>query len=184
MQIVRLLLAAGLLVALATQSGANASLFESFNGRWHRVTPDEDGGRLSAIDAAVADMSWLMRGVAAPILRRSTVPPPRYLFELIPAGIAMAGREPVPRPLVLDGVERRVESDRGAVIVSAVQLEDAIETRWKTSQAHGSTTFRLADSGATLVVENVMQITALSGVQPIRYEARFARTPQVASPPE
>ena len=184
MRIVGPLLAGSLLALLSTQSAANPSLFESFGGRWQRVTPDEDDERLSAIAAAVADMSWLMRGVAAPILRRSTVPPPHYLFELQPAGIAMASRDRPLRLLVLDGVERSVDGDRGTVIVSAVQLENAIETRWKTDQAHGSNTFRLDDGGTTLVVESVMQITALSGVQPIRYQVRFARTPQVASPPE
>ena len=96
----------------------------------------------------------------------------------------MASRDRELRPLKLDGVERSVESGRGLVTVSAQEREDAIETRWRTDQAEGSNIFRLADDGTTLVVESVMQITAISGVKLIRYEARFARTPQVASPPE
>ena len=183
MRISRSLLLASLVLLLPTQSAADRALFESLDGQWHRVTPDEDAARLNAIDAAVADMSWLMRTMAAPILRRSTVPPPHYVFQIVPEGLAMASRDRPLRPLQLDGVERHFETDRRSVTISAQQRDEAIETRWKTDQAEGSNTFRLADGGATLVVESVMQITAISGLQPIRYEARFARTPQVASPP-
>lgn len=171
------------LTALCTALGpAHSQDLAPFDGRWHRVANQSNQARLESIETALADLSWVTRTMAGPILRRTTVPPERYVFRVDEDEIALGERGREPRPLLTDGSERRFDGDRGTVTTSARRLADAIETRWRTSQAHGSNTFRLEDGGATLVVESVLQITALSGIEPIRYETRFERTPAVSSP--
>ena len=149
-----------------------------YEGEWQRISPDEDASRLDAIDTAVADLPWLMRKVAGPALRRQAVPPPGYVFELQSDGLAMARIDRELRRLALDNVERQFETERGTVTLSSLQLQDAIQTRWKTPNAEGSNTFRLVDGGSTLLVEYMMQITAISGIDRIRYQARFAQKTQ------
>ena len=149
-----------------------------YEGKWLRVSPDEDASRLDAIDTAVADLPWLMRKVAGPALHRQTVPPPGYVFELQSDGLAMARIDRELRRLALDNVERQFETERGTVTLSSLQLQDAIQARWKTPNAEGSNTFRLVDGGSTLLVEYMMQITAISGIDRIRYQARFAQKTQ------
>ena len=163
---------------------AHSQELAPFDGGWHRVANQSDEPRLQSIDAALAELSWVTRTMASPILRRTTVPPERYVFRVDESGIALGERDRPPRPLRTDGGERRFDSDNGPVTTSSRHLSDAIETRWQTDQAHGSNTFRLEDDGATLVVETVLQITAISGIEPIRYETRFERTPAVSSPPQ
>jgi hypothetical protein len=175
----------GLLTAVlcAAASPAVGQAWTGFDGPWQRVSPERDEVRLQAINTALAGLSWVTRAMAGPILRRSTTPPERYVFRVDADGIALGQRGREPRPLSTDGSEREFEGDRGNVTTSARQVADGLETRWRTGQAHGSTTFRLADDGATLVVQSVLQITAISGVEPIRYEARFQRAPSVSSSP-
>jgi hypothetical protein len=165
-------------------ASAESTDLAPFGGDWLRVTAEQDRGRLRSIDAALADLSWVTRTMAGPILRRTTVPPERYVFEVDAGGIALGERGREPRPLALDGSERQFQGERGAVTTSAARLDDAIETRWQTEQAHGSNTFRVDQDGNTLIVKSVLQITAISGVEAITYETRFARTPAVSSPPE
>lgn len=158
------------------------------DGEWRQIEGPSNAERVAAIESAIAELSWVMRTMAAPILKRTTTPPERYEFDVAsdyPHGIALAQRDEDLRPMLLDGRERHfTDQGDGEFSTRSQRHPDAIETRWKHGQAHGSTTFRLADDGSTLVVESLLQVTALSGVEPIRYETRFTRTPDVASKPE
>ena len=155
--------------------------FAAFDGEWLRVTIKEDEARLLAIDSALSELSWIVRAMVRPILRRATVPPERYLFQVDAAGIEIGRSRGKLRRLSLDGVEHPHEDDGRSLSVSATTREGAIDTRWKTAQAHGSALFRIGDNGATLLVESAFDITALSRVETIRYQARFSRAPTVSS---
>lgn len=164
-----------LLLIAPAFAATHLEVLAGYEGKWQRISPDEDASRLDAIDRAIADLPWLMRKVAGPALHRQTVPPAGYVFELQSDGLAMARIDREPRRLALDNVERQLETERGSVTLSSLQLKDAIEARWKTPKAEGSNTFRLVDGGSTLLVEYMMQINAISGIDRIRYQARFAR---------
>jgi hypothetical protein len=174
-----------LLLAAASQAGAedgavDLDRFRKLDGDWQRVSERDDPARLRAIERAIADLSWVTRTMAGPMLRRTTTPPDHYAFRLDAEAIWLAERHREPRPLRLDGSERRFEGDHGEVTTTARALAGAIETRWQTHQAWGTTTFRLADDGG-LMVESLLQITAISGIEPIRYQARFERTASLSS---
>jgi hypothetical protein len=153
----------------------------AFDGEWLLVTVKEDEARLLAIDSALSELSWIVRAIVRPILRRATVPPERYLFQVDAAGIALGESRSELRRLSLDGAEHPYEDDGRSLSVSATTREGAIDTRWQTAQAHGSALFRTEDNGATLLVESALDITALSNVETIRYQARFSRAPTVSS---
>ena len=58
--------------------GANESLVDlsAYEGHWQRIDEgDSDEARLSAIGTALESLSWLMRRMASPILRKTTAPP-------------------------------------------------------------------------------------------------------------
>ena len=185
MSLSRSVLAIGIGLLLVTAGAATADLkLGPFAGEWRRVESQPDEPRLESIRAALRELSWVTRTMATPILQRSTTPPDRYEFRVdtsYPDGIALGQRDREPRPLLLDGRETEGVDKDLEVTTSALRREDGIETRWRTSQAHGSTVFRLSNDGTTLVVESLLQVTAISGVEPIRYETLFVRTPAVSS---
>jgi len=168
-------------LALALLGGASDAqgvpqALQGFEGRWERVGSDPEQERLSAIAAAIEELSWVMRGVAGPVLRRSTVPSDQYVFEVDAAGVRMGSHGRAPSPLALDGRLRRIEGERGAFEVSSEQLSDGIRTTWRSEQAHGSNTFEVADDGRHLVVRTTLTVTAISGVGPIAYVEHFRRS--------
>ena len=153
----------------------------AFDGEWLRVTVKEDQARLLAIDSALSELPWIVRAMVRPILRRATVPPERYLFQVDAAGIEFGESMGELRRLSLDGAERPHEDDGRSLSVSATTRGGAIDIRWQTAQAHGSALFGIENNGATLLVESAFDITALSSVETIRYQARFSRAPAVSS---
>lgn len=158
-----------------------------FHGAWQRVAVEEDDkNRLSAIDSAVAGLSWLTRKMAAPILRATTSPPALYEFVVSEPALLFAERGEPPQPLPLDGTERRGEGPRGEFSAHSRLIDGAIETEWIVADARGSNRYTLTDGGETLLVEHSIEVTALEGVEKFAYQTRFQRTPAVASagPPD
>lgn len=165
-----------LVLALSHESAAGSVDLRSLPGRWQRIDVDrDDASRLRGISSATSKLSWLMRSMSRPILRRSIVSPAEYLFSRSADGLQMAPLGSEPRPLNLDGIEREFLRDSRTITLSSHQLGDAIEQRWRTKQGFGTITFRLVDDGRTLLVDNIIQVTAISGIAPIHYQAHFER---------
>lgn len=161
-----------------------ASELDPFDGAWERVAIEEDDAqRLSAIDSAIAGMSWLMRKMAAPILRSTTSPPTRYEFVVTEPELLLGQRGKEPWPLPLDGRERSGEGPRGTFKSLSHFENGAIETEWVVTEARGSNRYTISEDGETLVVQHMIQITRLAGVEPIHYRSRFQRPPAATSAP-
>jgi hypothetical protein len=166
-----------LVLALSHESAARSvDVISSLPGRWQRIDVDrDDASRLRGISSATSRLSWLMRSMSRPSLRRLIVSPEEYHFSRSAEGLAMAPHGSEPRPLSLDGTEREFERDSRTITLSSHHLGDAIEQRWRTQQGFGTITFRLVDDGRTLLVDNIIQVTAISGIAPIHYQAHFER---------
>ena len=181
-RVILLALGAILLAAPALAEAPPVAELGAFHGAWERVAVEEDDTtRLSAIDSAVSGLSWLKRKMAAPILRATTSPPARYEFVVSEPALLFGERGKPPRPLPLDGTERRGEGPRGEFSAQSRLIDGAIETEWVVEDARGSNRYTVTDGGETLLVEHSIEITALEGVEKFAYQTRFQRIPTVAS---
>jgi hypothetical protein len=170
-----------LLTTLSGAAGAEPTL-RGFAGEWERVGSEPTQERLSAIETAITPLSWVMRGIAGPVLRNSTQPSARYVFEVDDDGVRMSSRGEAPSPLTLDGQTRIARSDRGVFEVRSERQGDGIRTHWKAEEAYGSNTFELQGLGEEMIVSTTLVVTAISGVKPIVYAERFRRAPPQPSP--
>jgi len=151
-------------------------VIEGFVGEWQRIgAAQDDPARHAAIERGVRGLSWLFRSLANTTLRRSTTPPDSLAFERDALGLRrhVPGRNPP--PMRFDGLPHRVDSSEGLVTTRWVVGDGRIETHWEQAQARGVDVYRLSADGARLVVDSVIEILAVSGAEPIRYRARFAR---------
>jgi hypothetical protein len=162
----------------------------SYEGHWRRIDDSEaDAARLSAIDRAIDNLSWIVRTMAAGVLRKTTTPPPEMEFvwdgERLHQGLQgqdMASS----RPVLLDGKQRSGEDMRGVPFSWVWAWTDVgLRVNWEQHQARGNNVYRIDEhDGRTLVVEHTINVTAISNIEPIVYLSRFSRTevpPQVAA---
>lgn len=152
-----------------------------YDGLWLRIDDlDEDSSRLHSIDAAIRDLSWIVRRMAAGVLKKSTAPPAEMRFtwdgenlhQLVTAGSGEASR----RPVELDAPPRILTDPRGEDFASSwTWTRRGLQVDWKQHQAHGSNLYSIDPHSQTLIVEHRIQVTALSGIQPIVFQSRFGR---------
>lgn len=167
----------------ASPSPAESAALTPLTGRWHRVAVDEDDAmRLSAIDRALEDVSWLMRQMALRVLRKSTVPPPEMRFFWEEGQLYQKRRKAtgvVEQRAVLPDGQTRLD-DEGNEFSWHLDPE-GLRLRWIHPQARGSTLFRIepaageAADSKDLVVDYLLQVTAISDVDPVRFRVRFDR---------
>jgi hypothetical protein len=181
-----LLCVSSLFVTFFTQVGTGFASGDSgedltpFAGEWQLIeyAPDE-ARRSKAIDRALESLNFLYRTMAAPVLRKTTVPPPRIQFT-------WDGESLYQRTLgVKNEQSRRVElgagpqqglDSRGEPFESTWQWTDAgLRLHWQQNQARGHNTYQLDPESGNLIVFHTIQITAISNVAPIVYQARFGR---------
>jgi hypothetical protein len=152
-----------------------------FAGDWRLL--DTEGGRVSrmtAIDRAIGDLSWVVRKMAAPILRRTTAPPPRMQFtwdgrRLEQLVVRSEGKEEA-RPVELDAEVVEDTDSRGEpMTVSWQWTGSGLRVNWAQNQAYGHNLYRVDSDSETLVVKHTIQVTGISDVNPIIYESRFGR---------
>lgn len=152
-------------------------------GHWHRFGADEDDpARTLAIDRALERVSWVMRRMAMSVLQQRTVPPLEMRFLLEDGQLFQERRNATGsferRPVQPDGQTRRDEAGND---VSWHLEPQGLRLRWAHRQARGSTLFRIERSpgpipGANaLVVDYVLEVTAISDVEPVPFRARFGR---------
>jgi hypothetical protein len=152
-----------------------------YDGLWRRIDdPDEDSRRLRSIDAAIRNLSWIVRRMAAGVLKKSTAPPQEMRFtwdgerlhQLVDSGAGDASR----RPVELDAPPRILTDPRGEDFASSwTWTRDGLQVHWKQHQAHGSNLYRIEPQTQRLVVEHRIQVTALAGIEPIVFRSRFGR---------
>jgi len=153
-----------------------------FEGDWRQVDPDvNDASRLSAIDRAVAGLSWVVRKMAAPALRRSTAPPARMQF-------IWDGEQLVQRIMETEGrnAARVVDPEAGPVAgtdkkgdptTASWRLTDSVlHLDWTQAQAHGHNIYRVDPETEILIIEHMIQVTAISNVEPIIFVSQFDRS--------
>ncbi len=159
-----------------------------FDGRWTRIADDEaEAARLTTIDVAIEDLSWIVRRMAGGVIKRTTTPPPEVSFawdgERLHQLVSDSKGER--RRLVrLGGAPETLFDPYGGDFSSHwTWTETGLELHWAQHQAHGSNLYRVDDRDQTLLIEHRIQITGISGVDPIVYRARFGRTelPAVAA---
>jgi len=173
----------------AARSDAPEVELALFQGRWQRIQSDEDeAARLRSIQSAVDSLSWLMRGMAGGVLRRTTAPPLEVHFvwdgerlqQRVRGGDGLRPVEPGADPIEATDM-------RGDAFSSSWDWADSgIRVSWRQRQAEGHNVYRIDPTDQTLIVEHTIRITAIDDVPPIVYEARFGRTelPAVAAAPE
>lgn len=151
-----------------------------FEGDWSQVDPDVDrASRMSAIDHAVNGLSWVVRKMAAPVLRRSTAPPPRIQFiwdgEKLVQRVTESRGESA-RAVELDADAHPGLDSRGEPMMASWQWTDSgLQLSWAQTQAHGHNVYRVDPESKTLVVQHTIHVTAISDVEPIIFESRFGR---------
>lgn len=151
-----------------------------YDGRWTRIPDDEaDALRLSNIDTAIEDLSWIVRGMAGGVLKKSTAPPSEMRFTWDGEGLHQllsSNRGELKRPVRLDGNSEILIDERGEDFSSSWTWTRAgLQVNWVQAQAYGSNVYRVDPADQTLFVEHRIHITGMSGIDPIVFHSRFAR---------
>ena len=173
----------GFLVYAGTGFAAAEANFDliPFEGEWSLIESErDDTARISAIEEAVDDLSWVWRQVARPVLTKTTVPPSRIqftwdgtkLYQHIPES-----KNEGTRPIAIGGEPLDSTDSRGEPFVASWQWTDqGLQLRWEQHQAFGYNVYRVDPDTGMLVVRHTINITALSNMEPIVFEARFGRS--------
>lgn len=183
-------------VAFAIQAGAAWASSEpqfdlaDFEGNWNQVDLEATyASRFTSIERAVGGLSWVVRQMAAPVLHKTTAPPPRIQFiwdgKQLEQRVVAGNGEQRSRPVDLGTEDANGRDSRGAPMTALwAWTEAGLELAWTQNQAHGRNVYRVDSDGETLIVEHTIQVTAISNVAPIVFESRFARRalPEIAAP--
>lgn len=164
---------------------ADEAVLVPFEGEW-RLDPSEGAkeARRDAIDEAVASLTWVMRMFAAPILHRDTAPPEQLHFY--PQGDgwfqrAVAKETERVQPIELDAEPHKHVDPQGGDFQAIWKATEAgVELLWEQAQAVGSNRYHLDPKTGQLVLQQTIQVTEISGLEPIVLESRFDR----ADPPQ
>lgn len=180
--------AAAVMTTTLDASQRSAIDLASYQGSWRQIGSDDaESARFTAIERAIGGLSWIVRKMAGGMLRSSTAPPRDMLFLWDGAQLyqSVDGKNGgFTRPVELGGEPLVATDRRGEPFSSAwASTRNGIALMWEQKQAHGRNVYWIADDGETLVVEHTINITGLSGIEPIVYESRFGRRdlPEVAA---
>ena len=152
----------------------------AYAGRWSRIDdPRQETARVESIEAAVSDLSWIVRRMASGVLQRSAVPPGSVTFEWDGEGLhqrveTSAGS--LSRPVRFLGTPETIADASGEPLATEWRLTPSgLEVHWSQAQAFGSTHYRLDPTADSMLVEHRIQVTAIDGVEAIEYRSRFDR---------
>jgi hypothetical protein len=153
----------------------------AFEGTWKKVEdPKDEEDRVSAIDRAIRGLSWIVRKMATGVLNRTTAPALQLEFVWDGERLhqTLEGKDgPVVRPIEIDGESLDFEDDRGVPFTSNwTWIGDGLQVTWKQHQAYGSNVYRIDEESQTLRVEHMIQVTAISNIDPIIFYSRFNRS--------
>lgn len=168
--------------SLADADGQSAIVdLSAYEGRWQRIDDGAtEAARFSAIDAAIAKLSWIVREMASGVLRKTTTPPPELQFAWDGRQLyqGLQGEDgAATRAIDLDGKFLTLKDPRGVEYASAwVWTGSGLRVRWEQHQATGSNVYRIDERDHSLIVEHTIEVTAIAGIDPIVYRSRFALT--------
>lgn len=163
-----------------------------FDGLWHRIEVEQDDDvRLSTIDWALEQLSWLLRTMVGKVLRQKTAPPSELHFVWEDGRLyqqrTLQNGEVLRRLVVPDG---RMRPDVDGVEIAWQASPSALRLDWIQQQARGSSVYRLGsgrsqpgqqeppEAGAGhggLLVEYEIQVTAVEDIRPVAFLAHFDR---------
>ena len=152
-----------------------------FEGHWQQIeVADSETARASAIETALGKLSWIVRRFAGGVLRKSTAPPAELQFawdgERLHQGMADKNGG-FARRIDLGDEFRVLKDSRGVDFASSwIWTGDGLRLRWEQHQATGNNLYRLDQNAQILIVEHMIQVTAISNIDPIRFRSRFSRT--------
>jgi hypothetical protein len=156
----------------------------AFDGQWRRVDDEQDHSRrLTSIDSAVSDLSWMVRKMASGLLKKSTAPPEKMNFSWDGQQLHQVvdgDNGDFRRAVKLGGDPETLTDKRGEDFSSKwTWTPSGLQVDWVQKQAYGSNLYSVNEHDQTLLVEHRIHITAISDVEPIVYQSRFDR----AEPP-
>ncbi len=159
-----------------------ASNLALFQGHWQRADWDQaESARISSIDKAINGLTWVVRKMAAGVLRSTTKPPSEVQFVWDGAALhqrVKGDNGSFTRPVRIGADPVEAVDDRGDLFTSSWEMADeGLSLSWEQHQAYGQNLYRLNQDGQTLEIEHTINVTALSGVGPIVYRSRFKRNP-------
>ena len=168
----------------AVPSPAPPPPLSAYHGDWRRIAdPDADSRRMVSIDFAISDLSWLVRQMAAGVLKKTTQPPEMMKFNWDGAQLhqrTLGDAGDFDRPVKIGGEPEVLIDQRGEDFSSHWTWTDSgLQVNWIQEKAYGSNLYRVDEQDQTLVVEHRIHVTAISSIGPIVYESRFDR----ADPP-
>ena len=179
-----------IVASLGMPAAAEDDGLRVFHGQWERIVDDSaDEARISSIQAATGDLSWLVRKMASGVLEDSTQPPGHLAFRPDSDGLRQHVRGPngeFDRPVVVGvGPTRHTDPGGEETTIEWKRTPEGLEVHWAQSQAYGRNLYRVDEDSQTLHVEHRIQVTAIDGVAEIVYDSRFGRSalPQVSSAP-
>jgi hypothetical protein len=152
-----------------------------FEGHWQQIDVTEsEAERKSAIESALARLSWIVRSFATRPLRKLTAPPLELQFawdgERLHQGMTDKNGG-FSRRIELGGELQLLKDSRGVDFASAWAWSDnGLRLRWEQHQATGNNIYRLDENAQLLIVEHTIQVTAISNIDPIVFRSRFSRT--------
>ncbi|MEM9176530.1 MAG: hypothetical protein AAGC67_15005 [Myxococcota bacterium] len=174
----------------STLAFAEDDRLSAYHGEWQRIADDAaDDARLSSIDLATGDLSWLVRKMATGVLEKTTMPPGELAFFEEADGLRQHVRGPngeFERPVAVDaGPTQHTDPGGEETTIEWKRTAEGLEAHWAQSRAYGRNLYRLDEGGQTLHVEHHIQVTAIEGIDEIVYGSRFGRTavPPVSSGP-
>lgn len=168
------------LVALATSGAATDDALAPYGGQWARIVDDaEDEARLTSIDTATDDLSWLVRKMATGVLKKTTEPPGELAFVWDGDVLRQRVRGPngeFDRPVVIGTGPQSTTDPRGEeTTIEWRRTDQGLEVHWSQEQAFGRNLYRVDEASQTLHVEHRIQVTAIGGIEEIVYGSRFGR---------
>jgi hypothetical protein len=167
----------------AVPEGAAADL-GAYEGLWLRVESEaEERALVSSIERTLTTVPRLLRALASGVMRRQIRPDDRYEFVVADGSLWLATDGDSRHPLPLDGQprERRDFDGNTMTVTSQIAEGGALETSWKRGDSHGTSVYRLAGDGSTLVVEKT--IASPHFEVPVEFRHTYRRSAGVSAAP-
>jgi hypothetical protein len=166
--------------SISAAPGPAHSTLSAFDGHWIRIHDEQDHShRLSKIETAISDLSWVVRGMASRVLKKSTIPPDKIIFSWDGHQLHQIMGEDntqFARPVKLDGDPKTLTDSRGEAFSSHWEWTDSgLRVSWVQDQAYGSNLYRVDEKNQALLVEHRIHVTAISNIEPIVYRSSFGR---------
>ncbi|GEM_PF-6175932 len=158
---------------------------DPFLGRWVRTENRAlESDRLERLEHALSGLNWLTRKTAGSVLKRTTTPPDRIVFVRDGAHLKqiVSGR---------NGETSRVVRLQPATAASSTEtstdatfswrrVEMKLILDWKRHQANGKNTYHVDPASGILHVTRELQVTAIEGIDPIRFRSQYRRADTAA----